>query len=170
MAPFRLGRALRGRRALLLLALAGGTVGAIRFIQLDPAKDVVRVRLTIISRGSSVSVTTDDAVITNTAVENVDGGVGARPIVEGGRVGYTGNLPGLEVDASFRLTLAHVRGSRVTFRTTRGGPGGVALEVTNINDESSARAVDRFSAARRPPLSPATLNCCVRADRWSPGA
>ncbi len=139
----------RGRRwqhVLLAVALAAGAGGAIRFIQPDPARDVVRVRIVVTSRASAVTVATADAVITNAAVERIGGGLGERPVVEGGRVGYTGNVPGFEVDATFRVTLAHVRGSRVTFQTERGGPGSVTLEVANINDDLDPQVVDRFSS------------------------
>ena len=109
----------RWLQTLVLLLLAAGTAGAIRFIQRDPAADVVRVRLAITSRASSVIVTTQGAAITNASVEDVNGGLRERAVFEGGRVGYTGNIPGLEVEASFRVTLARVRGSGVTFRTDR---------------------------------------------------
>jgi glycoprotein endo-alpha-1,2-mannosidase len=139
----------RWLQTLVLLLLAAGTAGAIRFIQRDPAADVVRVRLAITSRASSVIVTTQGAVITNASVEDVNGGLRERAVFEGGRVGYTGNIPGLEVEASFRVTLARVRGSGVTFRTDRAGPGSVTLDVTNLNVESMPRAVDRFSTGDR---------------------
>ena len=70
---------------------------------------------------------------------------GQRPVTEGGRVGYSGNVPPFEVDAAIRVTLARVRGSRVTFRIERGGPGGVTLEVANLNNESQPEILDRFS-------------------------
>jgi hypothetical protein len=130
-----------------LVVAAAAASGAIRIFQTDPAKDVVRVRLAVTSRASSVTVTTDGATITNAAVEEVSGGIGERPVVEGGRVGYTGNLPPFEVDATFRLTLAQVRGGRVSFRIDCRGPGGVTLELTNLNDESQAHLVDRFSTS-----------------------
>ena len=103
-------------------------------------------RIVVTSRASAVTVATADAIITNAAVERIGGGLGERPVVEGGRVGYTGNVPGFEVDATFRVTLAHVRGSRVTFQTERGGPGRVTLEVANINDDLDPQVVDRFSS------------------------
>jgi hypothetical protein len=83
----------RWLQTLVLLLLAAGTAGAIRFIQRDPAADVVRVRLAITSRASSVIVTTQGAVITNASVEDVNGGLRERAVFEGGRVGYTGNIP-----------------------------------------------------------------------------
>ena len=115
------------------------------FVQPDPANGVVRVRIGITSRAESVAVATDGAVITNAALESASGGLGVRPVVEGGRVGYTGNVPGLEVDASLRATLARVRGDRVTFRIDRTGPGPVTIELANLNDVSSPQAVDRFT-------------------------
>ena len=60
-----------------------------------------------------------------------------------------GNLPGFEVEASFRVTLVRMRGSRVRFRTDRGGPGSVTLDVANLNVESAPRGVDRFSTGER---------------------
>ena len=65
----------------VLLLLAGGTTVAIQFIQRDPAADVVRVRLVITSRASSVIVTTEGAVITNASVEDVNGGLRERAVV-----------------------------------------------------------------------------------------
>ena len=129
----------------VVVVAATAASGAIRVIQPDPAKDVVRVRLTVTSRAASVKVTTEGATITNTSVEDVSGGIGERPVIEGGSVGYTGNVPPFEVDVSIRLTLARVRGSRVSFRVERGGPGGVTLEVANLNDESQPEILDRFS-------------------------
>ena len=93
----------------VVVAAATATSGAIHVIQPDPAKDVARVRLTVTSRASSVKVTTDGAIVTNASVEDVSGGIGERPVIEGGSVGYTGNVPPFEVDASIRLTLARVR-------------------------------------------------------------
>ena len=92
----------RSLHTIVLLVLAAASASAIEFIQRDPAADVVRVRLAIKSRASSVIVTADGAVVTNAAVEDVNGGLRERAVVEGGRVGYTGNLPGFEVEATFR--------------------------------------------------------------------
>ncbi len=139
----------RGRRwqhVLLAVALAAGAGGAIRFIQPDPARDVVRVRIVVTSRASAVTVATADAVITNAAVERIGGGLGERPVVEGGRVGTPATSQDLRSMTRLRVTLAHVRGSRVTFQTERGGPGSVTLEVANINDDLDPQVVDRFSS------------------------
>ena len=106
-------------------------------------------RLAITSRASSVIVSTEGAVVSNASVEQVNGGLRERLVVEGGRVGYNGNLPGFEVEASFRVTLVRMRGSRVRFRTDRGGPGSVTLDVANLNVESAPRGVDRFSTGER---------------------
>jgi hypothetical protein len=78
-------------------------------------------------------------------------------------VGYTGNIPGLEVDATFRLTLAQVRGSQVTFRVERSGPGGVTVEIVNINDESNPRVIDSFSTGD------GTVTFAASADRLRAG-
>jgi hypothetical protein len=139
------GRAARWGMMTVVVAAATAASGAIRVIQPDPAKDVVRVRLTVTSRAASVKVTTEGATITNASVEDVSGGIGERPVIDGGSVGYTGNVPPFEVDVSIRLTLARVRGSRVSFRVERGGPGGVTLVVANLNDELQPEILDRFS-------------------------
>jgi hypothetical protein len=73
------GRAARWGMMTVVDVAATAASGAIRVIQPDPAKDVVRVRLTVTSRASSVNVTTEGATITNAAVEDVSGGIGSVP-------------------------------------------------------------------------------------------
>jgi Glycosyl hydrolase family 99 len=111
----------------------------------DPARDLVRVGLRLVTDAPSASVLVGGALVAVGDGQRIAGPSGVAGTVDEQRLSLAGNAEGQSGSVMFRAVVAQVRPeTTLTWQLALTGERRATIEVYNLNDAANARLVDRF--------------------------
>jgi hypothetical protein len=138
----------RPRVALVILLAASAAIrGQVRHPvpQPDPARDLVRVELRLVTDAASASVRVRGGALAVGEGRRLTGAAGVRAAVDEDVLLLSGNSDGQSAAAAFRFVLAQAMPETpLTWEISVAADRRVSFEIYNVNDEASPRLVDRF--------------------------
>lgn len=112
----------------------------------DPANNLVRVGVRLVTEATSASVVASGALVTVGESERIAGPDGVGGAVDGSKLSLFGNSNAQTAGVMFRLVVAQVRAeSAITWQLTVSGGRPATLEIYNLNDLANPRLVDRVA-------------------------
>lgn len=125
---------------------AASLLAAPAVLRTDPAKNLARVQLIVVTTARTTDITMSGATLSS-YTSTVLGGPGAGASQTGGTLRTSNGTPGEPAEVRFDIILADVvSGGTVTWNLATETPGDVSIEVFSANDPALPRRVDRFSA------------------------
>jgi hypothetical protein len=132
-----------GLRWVIVLALAGAGVAAVR--DTEPDEQLARVRLVVTSKAANVAITVGGATIASYISSMLSGAAAATPSRTGRTLQLSRNVPGQSAEARFDVVLADASpGSAIVWNLTSDANAETQIEVYAVTDQGLATLVDRF--------------------------